>query len=124
MRPILSLALVPLLLGACADVAPELESTPILLSAAPRDAAAQASRSPACRRHGYRDFDFWVGRWVITQANGQPGGVSAITKELGGCAVMETYQGGGGRSLNLFDRARDRWTQTYMDGGGLLLRLA
>jgi hypothetical protein len=85
---------------------------------------SRAALSLGCNSAGHRQFDFWVGNWNITQPDGSPGGVSNITKELGGCAVMESYQGGGGRSINLYDRARDRWTQTYIDGGGLLLRLA
>lgn len=85
---------------------------------------ARAALSLGCNSTEHRQFDFWVGDWNITQPGGSPGGVSNITKELGGCAVMESYQGGNGRSINLYDRARDRWTQTYIDTGGLLLRLA
>ena len=114
--------LVAIPLAACADAAtpsPVELPYPSLL-AGDTDTARS---SPSCRRGGHRDFDFWLGQWVITQPDGSSGGVSSITSEVGGCAVMETYQGGGGRSLNLFDPLRDRWTQTYIDGGGLLLRL-
>jgi hypothetical protein len=114
-----------LLFAACADTSarPEIEMPYPALLGGELDGPVDKSRSPACRRGGFRDFDFWLGQWVITQPDGSPGGVSAITSELAGCAVMETYQGGGGRSLNLYDRLRDRWTQTYIDRGGLLGRL-
>jgi hypothetical protein len=84
----------------------------------------RSSLSLGCDSPAHRQFDFWLGDWNITVPGGAPGGVSNITKELGGCAVMESYQGGNGRSINLYDRARDRWTQTYIDRGGLLLRLS
>jgi hypothetical protein len=122
MRP-LPLLLLTVATTACAEAGAPTETDlpyPALLA----DTAPSARRGGGCRQPGHRDFDFWLGRWVITQASGTPGGVSAITRELDGCAVMETYQGGGGRSLNLYDGQRDRWTQTYIDGGGLLLRLA
>jgi hypothetical protein len=115
------------MLVACAEAGAPTETDlpyPALFGDSDGDGDALARHGRPCHQRGYRDFDFWLGRWVITQPDGSPGGVSAITRELGGCAVMETYQGGGGRSLNVYDAQRDRWTQTYIDGGGLLLRLA
>lgn len=63
-----------------------------------------------CSASAYRDFSFWVGDWNITPPGAPlPGTPSRITSELDGCVVMETYAGGWGRSLNLYDRRLDRW---------------
>jgi hypothetical protein len=109
--------------GGEGDAAREALALPYVAAAATRPELA-AGRALGCDSSGHGQFDFWLGDWNITQPDGSPGGVSNIRRELDGCAVMESYQGGNGRSLNLYDRARGRWTQTYIDGGGLLLRLA
>ncbi len=78
----------------------------------------------ACQADVYDDFSFWVGDWNITPPGGTlPGTPSRITSELNGCVVMENYAGGWGRSLNVYDRRLNRWTQTYVDATGFTLRL-
>lgn len=76
-----------------------------------------------CAGRAYRGFDFWVGDWSITGANGASAGTSRITRETSGCAVMELYQGGSGRSLSRFDRSTGLWHQDYVDATGFSLRL-
>lgn len=63
-------------------------------------------------------FDFWVGKWNITNPAGDDAGTSVVTSELDGCLVMEDYIGPGGmegRSLNMYDARAGQWTQTYVD---------
>ena len=72
-----------------------------------------------------RQFDFWVGRWRVTEA-GKLAGTNHIERILGGCALLETWsgaKGGAGRSLNFYDRGDRRWHQTWIDarGGALFL---
>ncbi|MDX2122139.1 MAG: hypothetical protein SF070_13930 [Gemmatimonadota bacterium] len=59
----------------------------------------------------------------MTGANGKPAGQSEVTSDLDGCAVMEFFGGGQGRSLSAYDRASVSWSQDYVDHQGLTLRL-
>ena len=65
----------------------------------------------------YRDFDFWVGTWETADAAGNPVGVNVVTKEEGGCLLVETWtglSGDTGRSLNFVDPATGLWHQIWM----------
>jgi hypothetical protein len=82
---------------------------------------------PSCSDPAYRQFDFWIGDWNVT-ANDQPAGTNSIQPVHNGCALEENWQGAGaggvsGSSLNIYDRANDRWHQTWVDGNGTLLQL-
>ncbi|MDX2122140.1 MAG: hypothetical protein SF070_13935 [Gemmatimonadota bacterium] len=76
-----------------------------------------------CRSPGFRQFDFWLGDWSITGGDGNPAGASRITRDLGGCGVLEFYNGGSGRSISHFDRHTRLWHQDYVDATGFSLRL-
>jgi hypothetical protein len=78
----------------------------------------KGGRGNACRATEYRQFDFWVGNWDIRNAAGAPNGGSVISSVLGGCAVLENFFGGAGRSLNAYDDATNRWTQFFVSAGG------
>lgn len=80
----------------------------------------------ACDDSAYRDFDFWLGKWQVTQANGHPAGTNHITKTLNDCVIHEHYvsvNGYEGNSLNIYDQTTGKWHQTWMDNTGLLLQL-
>lgn len=80
-----------------------------------------------CRQGGFRAFDFWLGRWDVTDpATGQLFGTNVVTPELGGCAIEEHWTdagGGRGRSLNTYDQGTRQWQQLWIDhsGGALVL---
>lgn len=76
-----------------------------------------------CSSTRFRLFDFWVGDWTVTGANGNAAGLSRITRELRDCAVLENFRGTQGRSLNRLDRLTGLWLQDYVDATGLTLRL-
>jgi hypothetical protein len=83
-------------------------------------AQAQTPAPPGCLAEVRRQFDFWVGNWDVTVA-GKPAGVNRIEKILGGCALLENWQGAGGmsgKSLNFYDPRRERWHQTWVDDRG------
>jgi hypothetical protein len=85
--------------------------------------APPASRP--CSAPEYRQFDFWLGEWNVLQA-GKTAGINRITPLLGGCAVREDWKGVSGltgTSLNMWDSARKRWTQTWVDDKGNILFL-
>jgi hypothetical protein len=94
-----------------------------LAAAGQADPASQPQ--PACTAAEYRQFDFWVGEWNVTQ-NGKQAGTSRIEKILDGCAVLESWTGAGGsrgRSLNYYDAMRSVWHQTWVDNQGAPLEL-
>lgn len=88
--------------------------------------SAQGAHPSSCGASAYRQFDFWVGNWTVkSRANGRLVGTNIVTKELGGCVVMEHWsgvRGGRGYSFNIYDASTKSWHQTWVDNsGGLLL---
>ena len=59
--------------------------------------AQQAGQAP-CATEAHREFDFWIEEWQSAGAHS-------------------------GKSFNVYDAANDRWHQTWVDNGGLLLEL-
>jgi hypothetical protein len=79
---------------------------------------------PACSSAEYRQFDFWVGEWVVTRPDGKTAGKSVIQKILNGCVILENWTGAGGyegKSFNLYDRTRKKWIQKWVDMQGQLI---
>jgi hypothetical protein len=89
--------------------------------------AANAANPPApCSSPEHRQFDFWIGDWQVTAANGKVAGHNRITREYNGCVIHEHYTTANqynGESLNVYDAARRVWHQTWVDDAGLLLTL-
>ncbi len=74
-----------------------------------------------------RQFDFWAGRWTVTDnATGKPAGTNDVTREYKGCVLQEHWIGSSGErgsSFNHYDPARKVWHQTWVDDNGTLLLL-
>lgn len=90
-------------------------------------ATCGAGASAACDGPEYRQFDFWVGHWRVTNPDGETVGHNRIESILEGCAVRESWRGARGvtgTSLNGYHAGRDEWIQTWMDSQGLVLELA
>jgi hypothetical protein len=86
---------------------------------------ASPDPAPPCAAKAMRQFDFWIGSWNVTE-KGKPAGTNRIDLILDGCALLENWagaEGGGGKSLNFYDRADGLWHQTWIDrsGGALFL---
>jgi hypothetical protein len=88
-------------------------------------AAAPAPRPlPRCDRPEHRQFDYWVGEWDVRpagQSDTAPTPLGNVVRlEDGGCVVTEhwTTPQMSGRSLNVFDRTRGEWHQTWVDSTG------
>jgi hypothetical protein len=80
---------------------------------------------PSCSAKPYRQFDFWVGDWNVTQ-NGKPAGTNRIERILEGCALLENWvgvRGLVGHSLNYYDATRGVWHQTWVDNQAGALEL-
>lgn len=83
-------------------------------------------RSPACSSEEFREFDFWLGEWQVSDMAGGVVGSSTIRAVLDGCVIEEHWTGAAGsvgQSYNLYDDRTATWHQTWVDNSGLLLRL-
>ncbi|MDM7861367.1 hypothetical protein QTP81_12245 [Alteromonas sp. ASW11-36] len=87
-----------------------------------------SAQNPApCTEAEYRQFDFWLGQWQVTQADGTVAGTNSIVSAYQGCVVTEHYEVAGqpyGMSINAYDRATQQWHQTWMDRNGTVLKLS
>ena len=96
----------------------------LLCVAAP--AVAQQA-PPGCTAAEHRQFDFWIGDWVVTDsAGGATYGTNLITREEGGCVLHEHWvgsRGGTGQSFNFYDRNTSHWVQQWVASTGNTLRL-
>jgi hypothetical protein len=98
-------------------------AAPSLLAA---QEAAPTVAPKACAAPEHRQFDFWLGEWEVTTPSGAPAGRNRIESILDGCVLRESWtgaKGGSGNSYNAYDRQSGRWHQTWVDNGGLVLRL-
>ncbi|MGQ0835690.1 MAG: hypothetical protein ACT4O5_12380 [Gammaproteobacteria bacterium] len=89
------------------------------------DALLAADVSPACAGPEYGQFDFWVGDWEV-YAGGTLAGTNSITREHGGCVLVEHWvgvRGMTGTSLNVYLPSKKKWHQTWADSTGKLLQL-
>lgn len=87
--------------------------------------SAYAQQAP-CSDPGYRQFDFWVGKWEVLRRDGKVAGANRIEREYGGCVLHERYatpRKYTGESLNTYDPSRKMWHQTWVDNSELLLLL-
>lgn len=88
--------------------------------------SAEPTTAPACGTQVHRQFDFWIGDWDAFDAD-NPNKVVArtrVTRILGGCVLLEDYQGTDGhfgQSFTIYDSSRERWHQTWVTNQGTLL---
>jgi hypothetical protein len=99
---------------------------PISAGAADEKPAPPAPASPpGCTAPEHRQFDFWLGDWIVQGPAGKILGENHITSLHKGCVLFENWTGTGGftgSSLNVYEPARRKWHQTWVDvSGGLLL---
>ena len=89
---------------------------------------AQASTTAAkpCGGPEYRQMDFWVGEWKVSQASDDsPVGSSKIEIVMEDCGIKESFdapQKGAadyiGTSYSSWDRKDGKWHQLYIDNSG------
>jgi hypothetical protein len=114
MSKLISRSLLPMLLAACAP-APE-ESV----------GRVEQALSPQCAAPEHRQFDFWRGRWQVHNPMGALVGFNTIRRIQDGCALQESWEGGGGTtgtSLNFYSPFTRTWHQTWVDSSGGALSL-
>jgi len=115
------------------------------LAAARRDARwkAMADRVTALRypcrsQPEARQFDFWIGDWIVTPWAQPPGpnmtvlGANRIEAILEHCVLLENWTAGpaggfggrAGKSINFWDTNRRQWRQVWVADGGTSLDYA
>lgn len=88
--------------------------------------SASVFAEESCAEHEYRQFDFWLGHWQVTNPENNQVSESKITKILDGCVILEEYKtssGFKGKSLNIYNKQNKMWHQSWTDNSGLLLQL-
>ena len=93
-----------------------------VLALATASALGQAPQKPPprCVDPVYRQFDFWIGRWEVTNLKGVKVGDSEITREEDGCLIVEHWtsaSGNHGQSYNFYDAGRKVWRQVWVAPG-------
>lgn len=115
-RQILKAVLLPVMMSAAICVA---------LAQTQNNSASSPKPAKPCSMAEHRQFDFWIGDWDVT-VGGNPAGTNSIQLILGECVLLENWagaKGGNGKSFNLFNAARGKWQQTWVDSTGNLLEL-
>lgn len=90
------------------------------LRAQTKPAPPPAPINPCPVKTEYRQFDFWVGEWDVTE-NGRKIATSSIQRIVGSCVIFENYAEGDdytGKSFNFFDATLGKWRQTWVDARG------
>jgi len=87
--------------------------------------AVRVAESPGtCDAPEHRQFDFWLGSWDVVA--GGPSVRSDITRDAGGCLILEHWQAPvQGKSINFWNPALGKWFQTWNTTmGGRWLRMS
>jgi hypothetical protein len=104
------------------------QQQPPAANATPQTPAPPPATLPnPCVEPTFRQFDFWVGKWVVKDAKGMEIGRNEITKVANGCAILENWTGRDGipgTSINYFDKKSRKWNQHWVGGGGEVLHLS
>jgi len=84
--------------------------------------SADLAANPCKADPAFREFDFWVGEWDVSNPQGIVVASSSITKDLEGCVINEHYTTPvyEGKSINIYDRSDGKWHQTWVDIKGAL----
>ena len=83
-----------------------------------------AGLPPDCRAAEHRQFDFWLGDWDVVPNRpatpGQKPSRNTIVSAHAGCVLVENWNTGSqtGQSVNIYDRSRGQWHQTWVDSNG------
>ena len=97
------------------------------LWAARASAQTQPAPAPPAQRPNpcpvkpeYKQFDFWVGEWDVTD-QGRKIATSSIQRIVGDCIIFENYfqlDDYTGKSFSFYDATLGKWRQTWVDSSG------
>lgn len=81
----------------------------------------------ACCSEKHAEFDFWIGTWDVTNANGAKAGTNIIKKVQDKCVLQENWTsaspGYTGTSNNFYNLKTKQWEQLWVDNKGTHLKL-
>lgn len=81
----------------------------------------------ACLTERHREFDFWIGNWLVALPDGRPAGRNSIERVANGCGLQESWTDADGkwtgRSVTGYSTRDGRWHQTWIGSGGDLLHM-
>jgi len=80
----------------------------------------------ACCTEAYKYFDFWEGKWEVTDTLGNVVGINTLTKLEDNCIMQEQWvgtSGSTGTSLNYYDKTDKSWNQIWIDNQGNVLKM-
>jgi hypothetical protein len=102
-----------------------LPSLMLLVGTVAQSQAGQTPPPPDCSAAVHRQFDFWIGDWDVrpngsSPPAGQPPARNVITSAQAGCVILENWTTPqmSGQSINIYDRSRGQWHQTWADSTG------
>lgn len=90
-------------------------------------AGAEPAAPAGCTAPEYRRLDFKLGEFDVTGIGGARAGASKVDAVLGGCLLVEYWQGaisGSGRAHMFYDKRKDRWELLYISDEGDVMRFA
>ena len=97
----------------------------LLQAGQPAPAAPSPQAPPDCSAPEHRQFDFWIGEWDVTPNGatlkpGQKPATNIIMPVHKDCVLFEQYTSPQltGMSVNVYDRSRGQWHQTWVDSSG------
>jgi hypothetical protein len=101
-------------------------STTLVLAEIPGGNVAEEPGEPPvtrCTQPHHAAFDFWIGHWEVFTPDGTKAGENRITREEGGCLLVERWagaQGSTGQSYNYFDNETRNWRQVWVSAGATI----
>ncbi len=89
-------------------------------------AGAQTEKCPCCTDN-HKAFDFWIGTWKVTNADGTAAGENIIEKVQDSCILKENWTSAAGNftgtSTNFYNLITKQWEQLWIDNSGRHLKL-
>lgn len=76
---------------------------------------------PCENDEAFKEFDFWIGDWVVHGPAGGLAGTNTIERAERGCVLIENWKntsGGTGMSVNYVDKITGEWVQVWNAEGG------
>ena len=94
-------------------------------SSAPSATRTTAPKN-ACTVTELQQIDFWIGTWLVKDAEGGQVGSSEVSTISDGCAIIERWSGRDGvtgTSVTYYDQRDAKWHQDWVGGAGQILHL-
>jgi hypothetical protein len=80
-----------------------------------------------CCADKYSEFDFWIGKWNVTNPDGTAAGKNVIDKIQDNCILRENWTSAKGKltgtSSNFYNAQTKQWEQIWIDNQGGSLHL-